>query len=68
MRMSRLGIGREDITETFIRGSGNGGQKINKTSSCVQLKHEASGIIIRCQSERSLAQNRYLAQIGRAHV
>ena len=38
-KMSRLGIKEADLVERFIRGSGPGGQKINKTSSCVQIKH-----------------------------
>lgn len=61
-RMRSLGIREEDIVETFIRGGGPGGQKINKTSSCVSLIHGPSGIRIRCQAERSLTLNRYRAR------
>ncbi|MBN8548610.1 MAG: peptide chain release factor-like protein [Deltaproteobacteria bacterium] len=61
-RMQRLGIREEDLVEAFIRGSGKGGQKINKTSSCVQLTHRPSGIEIRCQRERSQALNRFHAR------
>ena len=61
-RLLRLGVAREDIEEEFVRGSGPGGQKINKTSSTVRLRHEASGVEVRCQDERSLAQNRLLAR------
>lgn len=61
-RMSRLGIREQDIEESFIKGSGSGGQKINKTSSCVQLRHRPSGIEVRCQRERSQALNRFLAR------
>ncbi|RMG41247.1 MAG: peptide chain release factor-like protein [Candidatus Dadabacteria bacterium] len=61
-RMAKLGIREEDIEEKFIRGAGSGGQKINKTSSCVQLTHVPSGIEVRCQSERSQALNRFLAR------
>jgi len=61
-RMSALGIDEDDIEERFIKGSGSGGQKINKTSSCVQLLHRPSGIEVRCQQERSQALNRYLAR------
>ena len=52
----------KDIIENFIRGSGSGGQKINKTSSCVQLLHKPSGIEVKCQQERSQAMNRYIAR------
>lgn len=53
-----LGILPGDVTETFTRGSGAGGQKINKTSSTVVLRHEPSGTEVRCQDERSQAVNR----------
>ena len=58
-RMESLRIMESDLAEHFIRGSGSGGQKINKTSSCVQLNHAPSGIEIRCQKTRSQADNRY---------
>lgn len=62
LRMQDLGIVEEDIIEKFILGSGKGGQKINKTSSCVYLKHVPSGIEIKCQQERSQAMNRFFAR------
>lgn len=61
-RMAALGILEEDLEENFIRGSGSGGQKINKTSSCVQLLHRPSRIEIRCQHTRSQVDNRYWAR------
>ena len=60
--MAKLEIVESDIDEHFIRGSGKGGQKINKTASCVQLNHSASSIEIRCQKTRSQADNRYWAR------
>lgn len=62
MRLERLGVKESDLIEKFILGSGSGGQKINKTSSCVYLKHEPSGIEIKCQRERSRELNRYYAR------
>ena len=62
LRMQRLHIREEDLVEKFILGSGKGGQKINKTASCVYLKHLPSGIEVKCQRERSRALNRYLAR------
>lgn len=47
-----------DLDEKFIRGRGPGGQKINKTSNCVQLTHLPSGLVVKCQAERSLEHNR----------
>ncbi|MBI3508610.1 MAG: peptide chain release factor-like protein [Chlamydiia bacterium] len=61
-RMEKLGIQEQDLTEKFILGSGSGGQKINKTSSCVYLKHAPSGIEIKCQRDRSREMNRLLAR------
>ncbi|KAF8940874.1 hypothetical protein BGZ47_007577 [Haplosporangium gracile] len=51
-----------DFRERFIKGGGNGGQKINKTNSNVELKHFETGIVIQCQATRSLPQNRKLAR------
>ncbi len=61
-RMKKLRIREEDLEESFIRGSGAGGQKINKTSSTVVLRHIPSGIEVRCQRERSQSQNRLVAR------
>lgn len=60
--MEKLGLHEADIEERFIKGSGPGGQKINKTSSCVVLLHRPTGIEVRCQRERSQALNRFLAR------
>ncbi len=61
-RMRELNICEDDIEETFIRASGPGGQKTNKTSSCVSLRHIPTNIIVKCQRERSQALNRFLAR------
>ncbi|ROV87491.1 hypothetical protein VMCG_10512 [Cytospora schulzeri] len=52
----------EEITEAYLKGSGPGGQKINKTNSAVQLKHIPTGIVVKCQDTRSRSQNRKLAR------
>jgi protein subunit release factor B len=62
LKMDALGIQESDLIEKFILGSGSGGQKINKTSSCVYLKHIPSGIEIKCQQDRSRELNRYYAR------
>jgi len=61
-RMKELNICEDDIEETFIRASGPGGQKTNKTSSCVSFRHIPTNIIVKCQQERSQALNRFLAR------
>ena len=52
----------EELTEQSVRGSGPGGQKINKTSSCVLLTHQPTGTTVRCQRTRSQAENRRIAR------
>jgi len=61
-RLERLGIQESDLLEKFILGSGKGGQKVNKTSSCVYLKHIPSQIEIKCQKTRSRDLNRLYAR------
>lgn len=62
-RMEALGILEEDLEERFVLGSGSGGQKINKTSSCVYLKHLPSGREVNCQETRSREKNREIARM-----
>jgi len=61
-RMEELGIREADITEKFILGSGRGGQNLQKTSSCVYLKHSPTGFEVKCQKTRSQEQNRFFAR------
>lgn len=61
-RMRKLGIHEDDLEETFVRGTGAGGQKINKTSSTVVLVHVPTGLEVRCQRERSQSLNRLIAR------
>ncbi|KAK4138740.1 hypothetical protein BT67DRAFT_438052 [Trichocladium antarcticum] len=51
-----------DLEESFLKGSGPGGQKINKTSSAVQIKHIPTGIVIKSQATRSRSENRKIAR------
>jgi peptide chain release factor len=57
-KLDAAGVRAADVTERFVRGSGPGGQKINKTSSTVHLRHEPTGVEVRVQRERSQAANR----------
>ena len=61
-RMQELGVSDNDFEESFVRSSGPGGQKVNKSSSCVYLVHIPTGLSVKCQRERSQSLNRYLAR------
>ena len=61
-RMKKLGVSEQDIEETFVRSSGPGGQKVNKSSSCVFIRHIPTGLSVKYQRERSQALNRFLAR------
>ena len=61
-KMFQLGLHPEDLIEKFVRSGGPGGQNVNKVSTCVYLRHIPTGIEVKCQKERSQAQNRYLAR------
>jgi len=61
-KMQELGVSEKDIIEKFIRSQGRGGQKVNKTASCVYLKHKPTGIEVKCQRQRSQSLNRFLAR------
>ncbi len=60
-KAARLKIFAEDIVEKFVRGGGAGGQKINKTSSTVWLKHLPTGTEVKCQEYREREVNRRVA-------
>ena len=60
-KAQQLGVFPQDVDEKFVRGSGKGGQKINKTSSCVWLRHLPTGIEVRCQKHREQSKNRLSA-------
>lgn len=61
-KMESLRIREKDIAEKFIRSSGKGGQKVNKTSTCVYIRHIPTGIEIKCMKDRSQSINRFLAR------
>ncbi len=61
-RMAYLGIEEKDIEEKFVRSSKKGGQKVNKASTCVYLKHRPTGIEVKWMTERSQALNRFFAR------
>ncbi|WP_300464207.1 peptide chain release factor-like protein [Desulfobacula sp.] len=60
-RMTTLGIRKEDIEEKFIKSSGRGGQKVNKSNSAVFLRHKRTNLWVKCGKARSQHLNRFLA-------
>ncbi len=61
-RMQKCNLNEKDIEEKFVRSSGAGGQKVNKSSTCVHLKHIVSGLAVKVQKSRSQGLNRYYAR------
>lgn len=61
-RMASCGLREADLEERFIRSGGAGGQHVNKTSTCVQLRHGPSGLEVKMQKARSQALNRFYAR------
>ncbi len=62
-KFNSLGIYEKDIEESFIRSRGKGGQNVNKTSTCVYLKHGPTDVSVKCQKTRSQGLNRYHARV-----
>ena len=55
-------LNEDDLDEKFVKGSGAGGQKVNKTSNRVILTHLPTQVRVECQDTRSLQQNRKIAR------
>src|SRR5947199_1839294 len=61
-RMKALEVPESDLEEMVVRAGGAGGQKVNKSSSCVMLLHRPTGLRVKCQTTRHQALNRFLAR------
>ncbi|KAB8242756.1 peptidyl-tRNA hydrolase domain protein [Aspergillus flavus] len=58
----RLKLHDADLTISYLKGTGPGGQKINKTNSAVQLIHKPTGLVVKSQATRSRSQNEKIAR------
>jgi len=61
-RMAALGVSEADLTESFVRSGGHGGQNVNKTATCVMLVHRPTGLQVKCQTTRQQGLNRFIAR------
>ncbi|MEE9253262.1 MAG: peptide chain release factor-like protein [Thermodesulfobacteriota bacterium] len=61
-RMKKLRISEGDLAESFVSSGGPGGQNVNRTATCVVLKHLPTGVVVKAQRERTQSLNRFLAR------
>ena len=62
LTQKRIELYEPELEESFVKGWGKGGQKINKVRNCVHLKHLPTGLAVRCQKTRKLEDNRRVAR------
>lgn len=55
-------LDEKDLEESFINGSGPGGQNVNKRINCVFLRHKPTNLFVKCHESRSLESNRKQAR------
>ncbi|MFO7976427.1 MAG: peptide chain release factor-like protein [Candidatus Hydrogenedentota bacterium] len=61
-RMAACGVRESDLEENFVRSGGPGGQRVNRSATCVQLKHGPTGLEVKMQKARSQGLNRFYAR------
>ncbi len=59
--LNELGVEKKDLEERFIKSSGRGGQKVNKSSSAVFIRHAKTGLSVKYGKHRSQDLNRFMA-------
>lgn len=61
-RMAACNVRETDLEERFLTSGGPGGQNVNKTATCVLLRHAPTGLEVKMQKARSQALNRFYAR------
>jgi protein subunit release factor B len=61
-RMESCGLREADLEERFVSSGGPGGQKVNRSATCVYLRHVPTGLEVKMQKARSQALNRFFAR------
>ena len=61
-RMAATGLREQDLEESFIRSGGPGGQKVNRSATCVRLRHRTTGLEVKMQRSRARGLNRFYAR------
>lgn len=61
-RMEACGLREDDLDESFMTAGGPGGQKVNRSATCVRLVHRPTGIEVKMRQARSQSLNRFFAR------
>jgi protein subunit release factor B len=61
-RMAACGLVEADLEERHVRSGGPGGQHVNRSATCIYLRHKPTALEVKMQQARSQALNRFYAR------